>query len=42
MIHRHLETTKDTYKRFGPSSPVGQMLKGEIDFLENYIKKNGL
>jgi hypothetical protein len=41
-ISEHLAATQATYKAFGPQSPVGQLLKGEIDFLKNWIKKNGL
>lgn len=29
---------KDTAKGFKTSSPVGQMLRGELDFWKNYLK----
>jgi len=34
----HIENLKATIKRFAANSPVGQMLRGELDFWKNQIK----
>lgn len=34
-----IDNIKETLKRFSASSPVGQMLRGELDFWKNQAKR---
>lgn len=35
----HLDNLRETIKGFDASSPVGQMLRGELDFWVNQLKR---
>lgn len=41
MLDEHISATAATAKNFGAQSPVGQSLRGELEFLRNYRKKHG-
>lgn len=38
-IQDHIDNLKATLKGFSRSTPVGQMLLGELDFWKNQLKK---
>lgn len=38
-IQDHIDNLKSTLKGFSKSTPIGQMLLGELDFWKNQLKK---
>lgn len=41
LLDEHISATAATAKKFDAQSPVGQLLRGELEFLRNYRKKHG-
>ena len=40
MLDEHISATSDTARKFASDSPVGQSLRGELEFLKHWRKKN--
>jgi hypothetical protein len=39
IAHEEIRNLRETIKGFAASSPVGQMLRGELDFWLNQVRK---